>query len=85
MITEPELARLIHSQYAGRLPIYFDRVRCKEKMVKDKSDTEWTINLNVPARSMKGILMLFEDQQQAGPHGQETVRPFITPRSPKLK
>ena len=26
----------------------------------DKSDTLWSINLNVPARSMKGILMLFE-------------------------
>ena len=31
------------------------------KITKNKSDTLWNINLNVPARSMKGILMLFED------------------------
>lgn len=85
MITEPELARLIRTQYAGRLPIYFDRVRCKDKMLKDKSDTEWTINLNVPARSMKGILMLFEDPIAGGAPWARDSEDFYNPKITKVE
>jgi len=60
-VTNPELARMIQYQYSGRLAILYDWVLCHRKIVYDKSDTLWNINLNVPARSMKGILMLFED------------------------
>ena len=41
--------------------ILFDRILRHRKFSKTKSDTLWNINLNVPARSMKGILTLFED------------------------
>ena len=59
MVTLPELARMIDNQYKGRLAILYDRVLRHRKMTVDKSNTLWNINLNVPARSMKGILMLF--------------------------
>ena len=59
MVTLPELARMIGNQYKGRLAIQ-DRVLRHRKMTMDKSYTLWNINLNVPARSMKGILTLFE-------------------------
>lgn len=67
MVTQSELARLIRNQYANRLTILYDRILRHRKIIKDKSDTLWNINMNVPARSMKGILMLFEDvaEQQA--------------------
>ena len=61
MVTQPDLARLIRNQYTGRLAILYDRVLRHRKVNVNKSDTLWNINLNVPARSMKGILMLFED------------------------
>ena len=61
MITLPELAQMIDNQYKGRLAIMYDRVLRHRKMTMDKSNTFWNINLNVPARSMKGILMLFEN------------------------
>ena len=61
MVTDPELARQIRQQYSGRIAILYDRVLRHRKSTKNKSDTLWNINLNVPARSMKGILMLFED------------------------
>ena len=61
MVTLPELARTIDNQYKGRLAILYDRVLRHRKMTMDKSNTLWNINLNVPARSMKGILMLFEN------------------------
>lgn len=60
MVTQPDLARTIANQYKGRLAIFYDRILRHRKISKDKSDTLWNINLNVPARSMKGILMLFE-------------------------
>ena len=60
MVTLPELARMIDHQYKGRLAILYDRVLRHRKMTMDKSYTLWNINLNVPARIMKGILMLFE-------------------------
>ena len=51
---------MIDNQYKGRLAILYDRVLRHRKMTMDKSNTLKNINLNVNARSMKGILMLFE-------------------------
>ena len=61
MVTLPELARMIDTQYKGRLAILYDQVLRHRKMTMDKSNTLWNIILNMPARSMKGILMLFEN------------------------
>ena len=61
MVTQPELARMIANQYNGRLAILYGRILRHRKISKDKSNILWNINLNVPARSMKGVLMLFED------------------------
>ena len=57
MVTLPEPAQVIDNQYKGRLAILYDRVLRHWKMTMDKSNTLWNINLNVPARSMKGIVM----------------------------
>jgi hypothetical protein len=59
-VTMPDLARTISYQYSGRLPILYERVLRARRVVKNASDTLWNININTPARSMKGILMLFE-------------------------
>ena len=58
MVTLPELARMIDNQYTGRLAILYDRVLRHRKITMDKSNTLLNINLNVPARSMRGNLML---------------------------
>lgn len=84
MVTQPELARMIDNQYKGRLAILYDRVLRHRKISRDKSDTLWNINLNVPARSMKGILMLFEDvaAQQAFVRDTEA---FYNPKITKVE
>ena len=61
MVSHSELSRQIRNQYAGRLAVLYDRILCHRRLALDKSQTLWNININVPARSMKGILMLFED------------------------
>ena len=64
MVSDVELARQIRNQTNGKMVIYYDRVLRHRRIVKSKSDTLWNINLNVPAKSIKGILMLFEDPER---------------------
>ena len=79
MVTLPELARIIDNQYKGRLAILRHW-----KMAMDKSDTLWNINLNVPARSMKGILMLFENVAAQQPFARNT-KAFYNPQITKVE
>ncbi|GFR59470.1 hypothetical protein ElyMa_001795300 [Elysia marginata] len=65
VVTNVDIARMIRNQYAGRLAILYDRVLRHRKIVRGKSDTLWNINLKVPARSMKGILLFCEDPADA--------------------
>ncbi|MES9897342.1 MAG: hypothetical protein ABW141_20905, partial [Candidatus Thiodiazotropha endolucinida] len=84
MVTQPELAHMIYNQYKGRLAILYDRVLRHRKISKDKSDTLWNINLNVPARSMKGILMLFENVAAQQPFARNTEA-FYNPKITKVE
>ena len=79
MVALPELARMIDNQYKGRLAILYDRVLRHRKMTMDKPNTLWNINLNMPARSMKGILMLSENVTAQQPFARN-IRHFTTPK-----
>ena len=85
MVTELELARMIRDQYTRRLAILYDRVLRHRKLTKNKSDTLWNINLNVPARSMKGILMLFEDPASDGAAWGRKTESFYNPKITKVE
>ena len=76
MVTDSELARQIRQRFSARMAILYDRMLRHRKITKKKSDTLWNINLNVPARSMKGILMLFEDPDRTST--EDFVNPNIT-------
>ena len=80
--TQSELARLIRTHYEGRLAILYDRVLQHCKISRNKSDTLWNINLNVPTRSMKEILMLFEDPAAAF---QRDTEAFYNPKITKVE
>ena len=84
MVTLPELARMIDTQYKGCLAILYDRVLLHRKMTMDKPNTLWNINLNVPARSMKGILMLFENVAAQLPFARNTEA-FHNPQIMKVE
>ena len=75
-VSDTELARQIGQQTNGKMAILYDRILRHRKITKNKSDTLWNINLNVPARSMKGILMLFEDPERTNP--EDFYNPKIT-------
>ena len=81
-VTNGSLARNIRSQYANSLAILYDRVLCHRKITANKIDTLWNINLNVPARSMKGVLMLFEDSVAAA--FKRDTEAFYNPKITKI-
>ena len=75
-VTDSELAWQIRQQYNGRIAILYDRILRHRKITKSKPDALWNINLNVPARSMNGILMLFEDPNRTST--EEYYNPQVT-------
>ena len=78
-VSDTELARQIGQQTNGKMAILYDRILRHRKITKNKSDTLWNINLNVPARSMKGILMLFEDPERTN------TEDFYNPKKTKVE
>ena len=64
MVSDVELARQIRQQINGKIVFMYDRILRHRKIIANKSDTLWNININTPAQSMKGILMLFEDPER---------------------
>ena len=81
-VTHPDLARIIRGQYAGTCAVLYDRILRHRKISMNKKDTVWNINMNVPARSMKGILMLFEEPGAAFKRDTET---FYNPEIQKIE
>ena len=59
-VNDEELAGDIALKY-NAIGIKYDRVLRQRRMPVNKSDRTWNINLNIPAKSMKGILMLFKE------------------------
>ena len=79
MVSDLELARQIRQQYSNKMVILYDRILRHRRITKNKADTLWNININVPARSMKGILMLFEDPER------ESTEHFYNPKIEKVE
>ena len=82
MVTQPDLARQIKNQYAGRMAVLYERVLRHRKIKANKSDTLWNINLNVPAQSLTGVLMLFEEPAAAF---QRDTEAFYNPKIEKVE
>ena len=62
IVTEPTLARSIRAEY-DEMVLPYDRI-LKHKQIKvNKSDTIWNWSFNTPCSSLKGIMVLFEEEQ----------------------
>ena len=60
--TQPDLARSIRSEYQHMVLLY-DRILRHRKIIVNKKDTVWNWAFNMPCKSLKGILVLFEEEQ----------------------
>ena len=60
--TQPDLSRSIRSEYQ-HMALLYDRILRHRKIIVNKSDTVWNWAFNTPCKSLKGILVLFEEEQ----------------------
>ena len=59
--TQPDLARSIRSEYQ-HMALLYDRILRHRKIIVNKKDTGWNLAFNMPCKSLKGILVLFEEE-----------------------
>ena len=62
IVTQPTLARQIASEYQN-MALLYDRILRHRQIRVNKSDTTWNWSFNTPAKSLKGILVLFEEEE----------------------
>ena len=62
IVTQPDLVRSIRSEYQS-MALFYDRIFRHRKIIVNKSDTVWNWAFNMACKSLKGILVLFEDEK----------------------
>ena len=62
IVTQPDLTRSIRSEYQ-HMALLYDRILRHGKIIVNKSDTTWKWSFNTPCKSLKGILVLFEEEK----------------------
>ena len=70
IVTQPDLARSIRSEYQS-MALLYNRILRHRELTVIKSDTMWNWSFNTPCKSLKGILVLFEDEK---PFGRDTSK-----------
>ena len=61
-VTQPDLARSIRSEYQ-HMALLYDRILRHSKIIVNKSDTVWNWAFNTHCKSVKGKLVLFEEEK----------------------
>ena len=61
IVTQPDLERSISSEYQ-HMTLLYDRILRHRQISVIKSDTMWNWSFNTPCKSLKGILVLFEEE-----------------------
>ena len=62
IVTQPDLARSVRSEFQSMVLLY-DRILRHRQISVNKSDTMWNWSFNMPCKSLKGILVLFEEEK----------------------
>ena len=76
--TQPYLTRSIRSEYQ-HMALLYDRILRHRKIIVNRSATVWNWAFNMPCKSLKGILVLFEEEQL---YTQDTSK-FYNPKTQK--
>ena len=62
IVTQPDLMRSIRSEYQ-HMALLYDRILRHRKIIVNKLDTVWSWAFNTSCKSLKGILVLFEEEK----------------------
>ena len=79
IVTQPALAKYISDEYQN-MALLYDRVLRHRQIFVNKLDTMWNASFNIPCKSLKGILVLFEEEQ---PYARDTSK-FYNPKIQKV-
>ena len=74
-----DISRSIRSEYQ-HMALLYDRILRQRKIIVNKKDTVWNWTFNMPCKSLKGILVLFEEET---PYTQDTSK-FYNPKIQKV-
>ena len=77
--TQLDLIRSIRSEYQ-HMALLYDRILRHRKIIVNKKDTVWNWAFNTPCKSLKGILVLFEEE---GSYTRDTSK-FYSPKIQKV-
>ena len=77
--TQSNLTRSIRSEYE-HMALLYDRILRYRKIIVNKKDTVWNWAFNTPCKSLKGILVLFEEE---GSYTRDTSK-FYNPKIQKV-
>ena len=61
IVTQPTLTKYISDEYQS-MALLYDRVLRHRQIKVHKSDTTWNWSFDTPCKSLKGILVLFEEE-----------------------
>ena len=79
IVTQPTLAKYISDEYRS-MALLYDRVLRHRQIKVNKSDTTWNWSFNMPCKSLKGILVMFEEEK---PYKRDTSK-FYNPKMQKV-
>ena len=79
IVTQPDLTRSIKAEY-DEMVLYYDRILRHRKIIVNKSATMWNWSFNMPCKSLKGIMVLFKEEQ---PFIRDTSK-FYNPKVQKV-
>jgi hypothetical protein len=75
-IYDEQLANSVSMAYQSGKAFLYDYVSFFKKDILNKADKIYSVNINIPRRSIKGILLLFENPFTAGERNSETF-PYV--------
>ena len=79
IVTQPDLARSIKDKYQSMV-LFYDRILRHKQIPVNKSDTMWNWSFNTLCKSLKGILVLFEEEK---PYVRDMSK-FYNPKTQKV-
>ena len=82
-VINASLASQIRSEYI-KSSILYDKILRARIIPLDKSDTSFSIDINSPSKSLKGILLIFTKERSAAKFAQETEE-FHNPKIIKVE
>ena len=79
IVTHSDLARSIKAEY-DEMVLPYDRILKHKQIPVNESDTTWNWSFNTPCKSLKDILVLFEEEK---PNTRDTSK-FYNPKIEKV-